>query len=57
MCEKLNTMKEKEFIKRINKIDKRYKEILIMFSSLQTKKEKTYEQKCIELITKKTKKL
>tara|TARA_R110000824_G_scaffold150950_8_gene321806 strand:+ start:883 stop:1035 length:153 start_codon:yes stop_codon:yes gene_type:complete len=50
-------MEEKDLIKKLNKIDKRHKEILIMFSRLQTKKEKTYEQKCIELITKKTKKL
>ena len=55
MYEKLNTMKEKEFLKRISKISENYEEILMLLSKTETKGEKSYKDKCIELITKKPK--
>ena len=49
-------MKDKEFLKRISKISESYEEILMLLSKIETKGEKSYKQKCIELITKKKQK-
>ena len=48
-------MKDKEFLKRISKISESYEEILMLLSKTETKGEKSYKDKCIELITKKPK--
>lgn len=45
-------MKEKEFMKRIGKMDKSYEEILMRLSELGSEAEKSYKQKCIDLINK-----
>jgi hypothetical protein len=52
---KNKVMEEKEFLKRISKISESYEEILMLLSKTETKGEKSYRDKCIELITKKPK--
>jgi|TARA_R110002050_G_scaffold180210_1_gene313838 hypothetical protein len=48
-------MEEKEFLKRISKISESYEDILMRLSKKETKGEKSYRDKCIELINKKPK--
>ena len=50
-------MEEKESLKRISKISESYEEILMRLSKTESKGEKSYRDKCIELINKKPKKL